>query len=279
VVVGILLSIGAGALTVRLIQRRRNAEDLAGRLERALEENQQLYAEQRNIAQTLQHALLPDDLSDLGGAEASGRYEPGEQGVEIGGDWYDVIPAGDQRLLVVVGDVSGHGLAAAATMASLRYAIHAYAAQNDPPATILTKLSSLLTVTTSRQLATVLCALVDVEGRTLTVTSAGHLPPLLISDGRGEYVDGVVGLPIGVENDATYTSTTVAVPPAATFLAFTDGLIERRGESLDQGLARLREAAVADDLDLPELLAAVVAELRQGPAEDDTAIVGVRWKE
>jgi serine phosphatase RsbU (regulator of sigma subunit) len=277
VIAGILLSLGAGALTVRLIQRRRGAEDLAGRLEGALEENQQLYAEQRNIAQTLQHALLPDELPDLAGAETSGRYEPGEQGMEIGGDWYDVIPAGDQRLLVVVGDVSGHGLAAAATMASLRYAIHAYAAQNDPPATILTKLSSLLTVTTSRQLATVLCALVDLESRKLTVTSAGHLPPLLISDGHGEYVGGEVGLPIGVENDVAYVSTTVAVPPAATFLAFTDGLVERRGEALDQGLARLRDAAVTDDLALPELLATIVAELRHGPAEDDTAIVGVRW--
>jgi serine phosphatase RsbU (regulator of sigma subunit) len=278
-IVGVVLSVGAAALTLRLVQRRRNAEDLARRLERAVDANRQLYAEQRTIAQTLQHALLPDALPVLRGAEASARYEPGEPGVEIGGDWYDVIPVGDDRLLVVVGDVSGRGLRAAATMASLRYAIHAYAAQNDPPATILAKLSRILDVTISGQLATVLCALVDIPARQVTVTSAGHLPPLLISDHHGQYIESEIGLPIGVEDGASYTSITVAAPHAATFLAFTDGLVERRGESLDRGLARLRDAAVANRAELPKLLAELVVELRRMPSEDDTAIVGVRWRD
>ncbi len=242
-IAGVLLSVGAAALTVRLIQRRRSAEDLAGRLERAVVENQRLYAEQRSIAGTLQHALLPEELPQVPGAQVSARYEPGEQGMEIGGDWYDVIPLDDRRLLVVVGDVTGRGLRAAATMASLRYAIHAYAAQNDPPAVILTKLSKLLNVTTDGQLATVVCAMVDVAGRQVTVTNAGHLPPLVVSGDHGEYLASEVGLPIGVEDGASYQSTTVSVPRGATFLAFTDGLVERRGETLDRGLARLREAA------------------------------------
>jgi serine phosphatase RsbU (regulator of sigma subunit) len=276
-IVGIGLTLGAGALTMRLIQRRRGAEELAGRLEHAVGENQRLYAEQRTIAQTLQHALLPEQLPQIPGVQASARFEAGEQGVEIGGDWYDVIPLGDQRLLVVVGDVTGRGLRAAATMASLRYAIEAYAAQNDPPDTILTKLSKLLSVTEDGQLATVLCALVDVGARQVTVTSAGHLPPLLISGDGSEYVESEVGPPIGVEEGATYTSTTVAVPAAATFLAFTDGLVERRDEPLDRGLERLREAATGNHVALPELLSNLVSQLRYGPAEDDTAIVGLRW--
>jgi serine phosphatase RsbU (regulator of sigma subunit) len=274
---GLVLTLAAGVLTWILIQRRRGAEHLAARLERAVDENRRLYAKQRNIAQTLQHALLPDELPKIRDVEASARFEPGEQGVEIGGDWYDVIPLDDQRVLVVVGDVTGRGLHAAATMASLRYAIHAYAAQDDPPATILTKLSKLLTVTAGGQLATVLCALVDVGALEVTVTSAGHLPPLLMSGDQGDYIEGEIGPPIGVPGGARYTATTVSAPPAGTFLAFTDGLVERRDETLDRGLARLREAAVGNQLGLPELLTKLVTQLRREPADDDTAIVGLRW--
>ena len=275
--VGILLSLGAAALTARLIQGRLGAEQLAGELEGAVRENQELYAEQRTIAQTLQHALLPAELPHLAGTETSGLYEPGEEGVEIGGDWYDVIPLDDHRLLTVVGDVSGRGLRAATTMASLRYAIHAYAAQSDPPATILTKLSGLLRVTTAGQFATVLCAVLDISTHEVTVVSAGHLPALLLTDGHGEYLECLVGPPIGVQTGVRYTAMTVAVPSAATLLAFTDGLVERRGENIDDGLARLRSAALGRDGDLAELLQRLVNDLRHGYSDDDTAIVGLRW--
>jgi serine phosphatase RsbU (regulator of sigma subunit) len=276
-VLGGLLSIAAALMTLRLTQRRHAAEELASRLEVTASENERLYAEQRGIAQTLQHALLPDRLPELPGLQASARYEPGERGVDVGGDWYDVIDVGGRRLMLVVGDVSGRGLNAATTMASLRYAIRAYAAQNDGPAEILTKIGRLVNVAETGQLATVLCAMVDLEHRTLSVTSAGHLPPLLISDGEGRYVDLDIGLPIGVEADTSYRSTTVTVPRAATFVAFTDGLVEMRGESIDQGLERLRAAATSHDVALPQLLGSLVSELVNGRSEDDIAIVGVRW--
>ena len=152
-IIGVLLSIGAAFLTARLIQRRNHAVKLAGSLEEIAEENRRLYSEQRSIAQTLQHALLPETLPNVRGVETGARYEAGVEGVDIGGDWYDLIALDDHRLLLVVGDVSGRGLRAAATMASLRYAIHAYAAQDDPPATILTKLSKLVNVGRTGQLA------------------------------------------------------------------------------------------------------------------------------
>ena len=190
-----------------------------------------------------------------------------------------MIGLDEQRLLMVVGDVSGRGLRAATTMASLRYAIHAYAAQNDPPAAILTKLSRILSVTDAGQIATVLCALVDLAARQVTIASAGHLTPLLIADGHREYLSSEIGLPIGAQTGSVYESTTVPAPPSATLLAFTDGLVERRGEDLDRGLARLREAATGNHLALPELLGKLVAELRHGPTDDDTAIVGLRWNE
>jgi serine phosphatase RsbU (regulator of sigma subunit) len=275
---GVLLASGAAALTVRLIQRRRDAERLARRLDHAAAENRRLYAEQRDIAQTLQHALLPEALPRIRGAETSARFEAGEQGADIGGDWYDVIPLDDRRLLLVVGDVSGRGVRAASTMAALRYAIHAYAAQNDPPATILAKLSRLISVKEGGRLATILCSVVDLETREVTITSAGHLPPLLISNGQSRYVHSEVGLPVGVDGQASYTSTTVTAPQAATFLVFTDGLVERRGESLDDGLARLQQAVTANHAGLPEMLNRVLKVMRHGPIEDDTAIVGLRWK-
>ncbi len=276
-IAGVILTLGVGWLVARLTRRRRSAEHLAGELEQAVAENQRLYAEQRTIAQTLQHALLPDELPALEGAEASARYAPGEAGVDIGGDWYDVIPLSDRRLLVVVGDVSGRGLEAGTTMAALRYAIHAYAAQHDAPEEILRKLSRILSVSDGGQLATVLCALIDIEAHTIRLASAGHLPPLLMNGHGAAYLDTDVGVPIGVESDVRYTARTATVPPRATFLAFTDGLVERRGEQLDDGLARLRGAATAQNGDLQDLLDRLLTELRVGSQTDDTAIVGLRW--
>lgn len=276
-IVGIVVSLGAAFLTRRLLDRRNQAEQLARSLERSAEENRRLYAEQRTIAQTLQHALLPEGLPEIQGVQASARYEAGVEGVDVGGDWYDLIGLDDRRLLLVVGDVSGRGLRAAATMAELRFAIHAYAAQDDPPAVILSKLSRLVNVNKSGQIATILCMLVDVGRHRVTVTSAGHLPPLLISDGSGTFIHSEVGVPIGVNSNGGYTSTAVDAPPASTLLAFTDGLVERRGESIDTGLARLEEAATSRPADLDTLLDFLVTDLRADGGDDDTAIAGLRW--
>ncbi len=276
-VVGVLLSLGAAALTARLIDRRNQAIRLAHSLEEIADENRRLYAEQRTIARTLQHALLPERLPQIPGVEASARYEAGVEGVDVGGDWYDLIALDGRRLLLVVGDVSGRGVRAAATMAALRFAIQAYAAQNDPPDAILTKLSRLVNINRSGHLATILCALVDIEAHRLTVTSAGHLPPLLISAGSGTFVESEVGVPIGVRSGASYTSTSVETPPAATLLAFTDGLVERRGESIDAGLARLQRAASANHAELDELLNRLLDDVRRDGGEDDTAIAALRW--
>jgi serine phosphatase RsbU (regulator of sigma subunit) len=110
----------------------------------------------------------------------------------------------------------------------------------------------------------------------VTVTSAGHLPPLIISGTNGEYLEGEVGPPIGVQGVSAYAATTVAAPSAATFLAFTDGLVERRDKPLDDSLARLRAAASENHMGLADLLSTLV-QLRREPADDDTAIVGLRW--
>jgi serine phosphatase RsbU (regulator of sigma subunit) len=123
----------------------------------------------------------------------------------------------------------------------------------------------------------VLCVVGDVDARELTVTSAGHLPPLLVCDGEGTYLRGDVGLPVGVDRAPTYTSSTVTAPPGATLVAYTDGLVERRGEHLDQGLERLCHVARGNGTGLDEFLQRVLADVRSEQAEDDTAILAFRW--
>lgn len=276
-ILGVLLSLATGALAKRLIDRRRRAEGLAGRLREVAEENRRLYAEQRDISQTLQHSLLPERLPDIPGLQVGARFEAGAEGVEIGGDWYDLLELAENRLLLVIGDVSGRGLRAASTMACLRYAIHAYAAQGDPPARFLPKLSRLVSVSKDGQLATLLCAQVDVAARQVSLTSAGHLPALMVANGQAQFLHGEVGLPVGVDAGAAYTTTTLEVPAGATLIAFTDGLVERRGESIDQGLERLRQRAYTEGLDLDELLGRILDGLRHDAFGDDAAIAGLRW--
>jgi serine phosphatase RsbU (regulator of sigma subunit) len=124
----------------------------------------------------------------------------------------------------------------------------------------------------------VLCALLDVPRHELTVANAGHLPPLVANGTGWHYVDTDVGLPVGVAASPDYGSVTVQLGPGATVLAFTDGLIERRGETLDTGLERLRQAIGATTGSLDSVISSVLDELtRDGPA-DDTAILGVRWQ-
>jgi serine phosphatase RsbU (regulator of sigma subunit) len=236
-----------------------------------------MYTEQRGISQTLQHALLPDTLPSVDGLAVNARYIPAASGVDVGGDWYDILDAGEGRVLLLVGDVSGHGLSAATTMASLRHAALAYAALGSRPARVLATLSDFVNSKPHTYMATVLCALIDVDAHQITVASAGHFPPLLIDGEGGQFVELDVGPAVGVSNDARYQERTVSVPPNATLIAFTDGLVERRGEVLDIGLARLRDAAIGPRLSLEDLVSKLARELTSEDHQDDTAILGVQW--
>ncbi len=275
---GVLLTLAAALITDRLARRRRHAEQLAVDLDRVATENERMYTQQRGIAQTLQHALLPDALPELEGVRVSACYVPAASGIDVGGDWYDVVKVDDQRVLLLIGDVSGHGLRAATTMASLRHAALAYATQDSAPATVLAKLSDFVNSFKHDYFATVLCALIDVQAHTVTVASAGHMAPLVIDGDDGRYVEFEVDVPIGVEHESNYHETVVTVPSNATLVAFTDGLIERRGEVLDVGLERLRDAATGTDLSLEELLSGLARDLASAEHHDDTAIVGIQWQ-
>ncbi|MGH3280543.1 MAG: PP2C family protein-serine/threonine phosphatase, partial [Trebonia sp.] len=228
---GVALSLAAALLAERQVRVRTRAEDLA--------------VQQREVAETLQHALLPQTLPELVGVEVAARYVAGVEGIEIGGDWYDLIPLEGDRALMVIGDVCGRGLRAAVVTGALRYAVRAYAADGDSAAEIVGKLSHLLRSEAGGEFATVLCALVEIGNRRITLVNAGHPPPLVIHDGAAELVEIEVHVPVGVKSGYTYTPSVVDLPPAATVMFFTDGLVERRGETIDAGLTRLVKSAVA----------------------------------
>ena len=269
VVLGVLLTAGAGLLTYRLIVGGRRAQALA-------RENRRLYSEQRGIAQSLQHALLPEALPEIEGVQVAGLYAAGDPGIDIGGDWYDLIRLDAQRVLLVVGDVSGRGIRAAAAMASLRFAIH-YAAQTDPPEVFLPKLSRTRSLLENGQLATVLCVVIDLQAGRVSVTSAGHLPPLMLHDGRCEFLRPEIGVPIGVDPSFTYSASTFDLPERAVLLGFTDGLVERHGENLDDGLDRLCRVAAGATGDLEDVMRQILEHVRGPESHDDTAMAGMQW--
>jgi len=270
--VGALLVLGAVTIAEWLMRRRRTAEHFA-------RENLRLYAEQRSISQTLQAALLPKVLPAVRGITFAARYVPGDSSADIGGDWYDVIRCDDRSFIFAIGDVSGRGVAAANTMASLHYAIRAYAAQGDDAETILNKLTALLDVARDGHFATVLLGHVDVPDRSLTMVNAGHLPPLLVANGESQFLYAVPGAPIGVSGTVPFVPLTVEVPPGASVLAYTDGLVERRGEFLDAGLDRLQATAIAGPEGPERLLDYVVTVLTGDSAPDDIALLAMHWGE
>ncbi|MGH9018230.1 MAG: PP2C family protein-serine/threonine phosphatase, partial [Acidimicrobiales bacterium] len=204
-------------------------------------------------------------------------YEVSGEGTEVGGDWYDIIPVDDSRFFFVLGDVSGRGIGAATIMARLHFAVRAYAVQDDSPEQIMGKLGHLLTIEKDGSFATVLCALVDVPAHTVTLVNAGHPPPLLLDDGRGDYVRTTVFPPVGVQGTTPYEGSSFTVPAGGTIVAFTDGLVEKRNETIDAGLARLRDRAVGQPGDLDQLLTTILTESTTGGYDDDTAILAVRW--
>jgi serine phosphatase RsbU (regulator of sigma subunit) len=273
---GLLLTVGAAFFTERLIRRRVRAEELSDRLEEVAEENAALYTSQRQIAQQLQRSLMPQSLPRLAGLETSGRYEAGVVGTEVGGDWYDVLPLSDTRLVFSVGDVCGRGLAAAVLMASLRYSMRAYALEQDDPPTILQKLTAIMGTTRDDTFATVICGMLDTARGTLTIARAGH-PDLLVVDHAGaHYLETPLGPPVGVDPDWVYESVTLSLPDEVTLVAFTDGLVERRREHLDTGLERLRAAATAG-MPIATLVEHVVDTLAPDGSDDDIAVLALRW--
>jgi serine phosphatase RsbU (regulator of sigma subunit) len=228
----------------------------------------------RVAAAALQRSLVPSALPVVPGAEIAARYIPGRGGV--GGDWYDVFTLPSGELCVVVGDVAGSGLHAAVIMGRMRSALRAYALETRDPAEVLDRLDRKMQHFESDAMATVLYAVLDPGLDLMRVSLAGHFPPISAQPGRAaELVDAEPGLVIGAAAGVRRSATTVPVPPGTLLCFYTDGLVERVGEVIDDGLARLCQAITAEPPDLA--CSAVMRALVGGePARDDIALLMLR---
>ncbi|MGW2723162.1 SpoIIE family protein phosphatase [Streptomyces sp. NPDC001492] len=214
---------------------------LAGLIAHAMEKAKR-YESEAALARGLQQALLPRRLSAHPQVETTGRYLPGTQGMEVGGDWYDVVEAGD-GLALVIGDVQGHGVQAAATMGQLRSAVRAFALGDRPPDEVMSGTNHLLIDLDPGQFASCCYIRLDPASGLARAARAGHPPPLLRHpDGHTEVLDLPGGVVLGVDPHAQYPVAELRIEPGAVLALYTDGLVERPGVDIDEGITALRVA-------------------------------------
>ena len=237
----------------------------------------EVYQREHRIAETLQRSLLPERLPPIEGLEMAARYLPGARGAAIGGDWYDVLERPDGRVALVVGDVVGHGLRAAASMGQLRNAFRAYGLVEASPAEVVARINRLVMSGVEQVMATVLYLVLDRETGEVSFSAAGHPPPLVIAPDGPRFLEGGRSVPIGAAEPAVFRESTAILPPGSSLLLYTDGLVERRDEPLDRRLEKLAEAAGAASADLNDLcervLSGVLGDVDPG---DDVALLAVR---
>ena len=261
--------------------RRLNAEDVdllrltADRVALAIE-HVRAYGRQHRIAETLQHSLLPRKLPSLPGVSLAWRYLPAASEAEVGGDWYDAIALPGGRVLLVMGDVSGKGLAAASTLGALRSAIRAYALEGHGPAEIAERVNTFVLAEPVRDhMATLVLAVFDPVDAELSYVNAGHPPPLtLAADGTPRFLDGARSVPLGVLPFPGYEAVSATLEPGGALVLYTDGLVERRSEHLDLGLDRISVAAADGPLKAEALCDRLLqAALPGGATSDDVALL------
>jgi PAS domain S-box-containing protein len=237
-----------------------------------------VYEREHRIAETLQRSLLPDRLPDLPGLEVAARYLPAASEAEVGGDWYDVMPIAGGAVGLVMGDVAGKGLAGASMVGRLRSALRAYALEGHDAGRVVERLNRLLWKEAEEsQMATMLYVIVDPAASTVRWVNAGHPPPLVIVGGEVRFLQGEASVPLGVLPFPTYQEVTATLEPGDALLLYTDGLVERPGEHLDDGLellaASVREAPGDPQGLLDHLLQTLVP---SGGAADDVALLTLR---
>ena len=219
--------------------------------------------------------LLPAEIGTAFGLESSARYLPAAGG-SLGGDWYDVFTLAGGRVALAVGDVVGRGVEAAAIMAQLRTAVRAYAADGHPPAAVVDRVNSLMQSHGPLAMTTLVLLVIDPATETLEIVNAGH-PPALVVDpsGTASYCWPQSGVPLGASATSIYTAETFPLPTGSIVLAYTDGLVERRTQSIDVGLERLRPLAEGAR-DAEGLCAAIVEHLVPEAPGDDVAFIATR---
>lgn len=256
---------------------------------------------ERELSLGLQRSMMPTLGPEIPGMTVAARYVPTGGGLQVGGDWYDMIPLPNGRIALVIGDVQGHDVRAAGLMGQLRIALRAYASEGHRPDAVLARASRFLSGLTDAyesvegdaepatpRFATCLYAEVDPEVGTLDIARAGHPDPVVISaDGTAVIRQTAGGLPLGIETDSDYPTTRVVLEPGETIMLCTDGLIETGGHDMATGWTRLRPVLEEPTEDLEQLADALVQAVH-GPAshyttgpladrrEDDIAVLVLR---
>jgi PAS domain S-box-containing protein len=245
---------------------------LAGRLGQGLQRVHRL-DQQRETALALQHAILGPAQLPTGFAV---RYQPASRPLQVGGDWYDVVALDDGRIALIVGDCVGHGLTAATVMGQLRSACRALLFENHSPGAALAGLDRFAARLPGAKCTTAFCAVLDPETGELAYSRAGHPPPILVhADRTTEMLEDGRTLPLGVRPEWPRSEARITMPPRATLLLYTDGLVERRRHPLDQGIARAADL-VQDGRDstLDELASQIMFGLAPtGGYQDDVALL------
>jgi PAS domain S-box-containing protein len=229
----------------------------------------------RRIAATLQRALLPEGLPSIVGVSLAAHISPGGGGTRVGGDWYDAIALPGGRLGLVVGDVAGHGVDAAARMGELRSVARAYALEGHSTVALVERMNGYHAALGADLMTTMLFAILEIDSGTLRFVNAGHPPPLIVEEGGATRILEGAGPPLGVMDTWRYEERVATLAPEMTALLYTDGLVERRGERLDTGLGRLRDAVALGGTPEQMVAAALKATEAEG-ADDDVTLVVVR---
>ena len=256
------------------VTERRRVEGAA----REIAERERSLRQQQQIAEELQRSLLPERLPDVPGMSFAARYLPGSAGLDVGGDWYDVftLPAGSTAL--AIGDIVGRGLRAAVTMGQLRTALRAYVLEDASPGRMIERLGRLTESLPEAGMATLMYALYQADAGVLRYVCAGHPPPLVVGpDGATSFLEDGRRAPLGVDTLSCHEGA-VVLQPGTTLVLYTDGLVERPGVSLDDGLALLEKTVADRWSEEPDRLCDSIVEVMGGipGGTDDVALLVVR---
>jgi PAS domain S-box-containing protein len=267
-----------------LVARQELVADVAARAALALD-NARLYAQQHEVAVTLQRSLLPQSLPTVPGWDVAAQYLPGAAGTEVGGDFYEAVVRSDGRMVFAIGDVMGRGVRAAAVMGQVRAALRGYALEGHTPDGVLGRLNLMVSAMEDSAIVTCLVGTVDLASGEVELSCAGHVPPVrAAADGSCGVVNLEPGPPLGVLG-ATYDVTSLRLGPGDVLAMFTDGLVEAREQPVDEGIAALCAAldgvlGRADGVEAPvaeQVCAAAIALMGRGETTvDDVAVLVLR---
>ncbi len=250
------------------------AEDIARRTATYLE-NARLYENEHRIAAALQKALLPVVLPQVTEFSFGVRYFAGTEGIDVGGDWYDIIEVDEDRIVITIGDVIGRGLKAASTMGQYRDYLRSYAFERFGPAMMLTRLNHMANALHSDDFATCTLIVLDRHTRRMRYSSAGHPPAMLrLADGTVRVLDDASSMPIGAWPETQYSEMARDMPVGSTLLLYTDGLVETRVRSASDGVEVLRVALSRSSPNIEAMLDGMVQTLA-AERSDDVAILAV----